>query len=169
MEEEGLGLPLLLEKKEKKIMTKILVSSIQWDTDGEKVNLPKEVEYDNPSITVMKNIFEEDYEAVSDALSNDYGFCHFGFDVELVADDDEQDDIMNVISEIRDDIHSSETMEEMAIDEIQEGRYNVAAHLLIAMWEDNADWYKYDRSMGMLETPTAINSADDINDLIEEI
>ena len=150
-------------------MTKILVQNIKWDTDGEKVNLPKEVEYDNPSITMMKNFFEEDYEAVSDALSNDYGFCHFGFDIELVADDDEQDDIISVISEIRDDIHSLETMEDMVIDEVNNGNYNVAAHLLNAMWENHADWYKYDRSMGTLETPTAINSADDINTLIEEM
>lgn len=152
-------------------MIKIQVKNIKWDTDGEKIDyLPKEFEYIDPTIEIMEDYFNGNYESISDNLSDSYGYCHFGFDLKMVVyGDDDNEEIMNVISGARDDIHSLESMEDMVIDDVNNGNYNVAAHILNAMWENHADWYKYDRSMGTLETPTSINTAGDINALIEEM
>ena len=46
------------------------ITKILWDTDGEKVDLPTEVEAPEGIVT------EED---ISDWLSDEYGFCHKGF------------------------------------------------------------------------------------------
>jgi hypothetical protein len=54
------------------------VTNIKYDTDGEDVNLPNELE-----ITVPDNIQSQGYEAteqyISDEISNKTGFCHEGF------------------------------------------------------------------------------------------
>ena len=53
-------------------MAKRIATNIEWDTDGEDVVLPSEVE-------IPDNI-EED--AIADYLSDEYGFCVFGFGIE---------------------------------------------------------------------------------------
>mgnify|MGYP000016931647 CR=1 FL=1 len=56
-------------------MTLYYVSHIEWDTDGEKVDIPD-------SVYVRVN----DDEELSDALSDHFGFCHFGFNYERIED-----------------------------------------------------------------------------------
>lgn len=54
----------------------MIVSQILWDTDGmdpEDLGLPTKLE-------IPKEL-EEDEEAISDYLSDETGFCHFGFDL----------------------------------------------------------------------------------------
>lgn len=51
--------------------------NIRWDTDGEQVNLPKEVTFHAPYG------FEPSMEG-ADYLSDTYGFCVFGFEFEKV-------------------------------------------------------------------------------------
>ena len=46
--------------------------NIQWDTDGEEVNLPDRVEIP----------FNVSFDEIEDMLSDEYGFCVFGFDIE---------------------------------------------------------------------------------------
>ena len=46
--------------------------NINWDTDGEDINLPKEV-------VVPANL---DVDEVADFLSDVYGFCVFSFSIE---------------------------------------------------------------------------------------
>lgn len=51
--------------------------NIQWDTDGDEevlVSLPTEVE-------IPETIAEDD-DVISDWLSDQFGFCHFGFGIE---------------------------------------------------------------------------------------
>lgn len=48
-------------------------TNIKWDTDGENINLPKEIE-------IPKDMIDED--EISDYLSDITGFCHFGFELE---------------------------------------------------------------------------------------
>lgn len=51
--------------------------NIQWDTDGDEevlASLPTEVE-------IPESIEKED-DAISDWLSDQFGFCHFGFAIE---------------------------------------------------------------------------------------
>lgn len=48
--------------------------NILWDTDGEEVNLPNEIE-------IPDWVDKEDDGAISDYLSDETGFCHFGFEL----------------------------------------------------------------------------------------
>lgn len=53
---------------------KILAYNIDYDTDGEKVDLPKEIEIEIEPMTVY-----EEEELISDKISEITGFCHNGF------------------------------------------------------------------------------------------
>ena len=59
-------------------MTMYKVENIKYDTDGEDIELPKELE-----ITIDDSITDqEDIEQIlSDEISNITGFCHFGFSI----------------------------------------------------------------------------------------
>ncbi len=51
--------------------------NIQWDTDGDKELLsflPTEME-------IPDNVNKEDIEDISDWISNETGYCHFGFEI----------------------------------------------------------------------------------------
>ena len=62
-----------------KTMAKHVVYNIEYDTDGEKVELPDRLEIELPDdITDPDEIAEE----LSDAISDITGFCHFGFMIE---------------------------------------------------------------------------------------
>ena len=60
---------------------KAIVSNVQFDTDEEEVDLPIEFEIEIPSDIVEE---EEIDDYVSDEISNITGFCHFGFEMELI-------------------------------------------------------------------------------------
>lgn len=57
---------------------KVKVFDIDWDTDGEDVELPLEIELEIDDKFV--NDEDELSEVICDYLSDEYGFCHFGFD-----------------------------------------------------------------------------------------
>lgn len=48
--------------------------NILWDTDGEEVNLPNEIE-------IPDWVDKKDDDKISDYLSDETGFCHFGFEL----------------------------------------------------------------------------------------
>ena len=56
------------------------VFDILWDTDYEPVNLPEEATVTISSSSVDLNDDELVSEYISDWLSDEYGFCHYGFD-----------------------------------------------------------------------------------------
>ena len=59
---------------------KAIVKEIQYDTDGEVIDLPIQLEIEIPE----EIIDQEDIENfVSDEISDITGFCHFGFKMEL--------------------------------------------------------------------------------------
>lgn len=65
---------------------KIIAVNIEWDTDGEDINLPREVEIPSEVISEDADIDEyiEGYaEEVEDYLFDNYGFCVFGFNLEM--------------------------------------------------------------------------------------
>lgn len=54
---------------------KYLVNNIQYDTDGETIELPNEIE-----IEVCDTMsVDEKLDFISDEISNRTGFCHGGF------------------------------------------------------------------------------------------
>lgn len=56
---------------------KYLVTNIDYDTDGENIDLPKELEIDVPN-----NLDENDIsEFISNKISDITGFCHNGFNI----------------------------------------------------------------------------------------
>lgn len=61
-------------------------TNIQWDTDGEDVALPE-------SVSIALNLRDTDGDIVADALSDVlsewYGFCHDGFNYELIDESNE--------------------------------------------------------------------------------
>ena len=68
--------------------TVITVERIEWDTDGEDVDLPEVVYidlddllYDGETEEILDD-YEEVYERVADYLSGNYGFCMFNFDID---------------------------------------------------------------------------------------
>ena len=59
-------------------MAKHVVYNIEYDTDGEKVELPDRREIELPDDTDPEDVEE----LLSDEISNITGFCHFGFLIE---------------------------------------------------------------------------------------
>lgn len=58
-----------------------VVSNIDWDSDGSDVELPSGVTIDVP--TYIEDEGRDSVEEwISDVLSDEYGFCHFGFSFE---------------------------------------------------------------------------------------
>lgn len=55
---------------------KYLITNIKFDTDGENIELPTEMEIDVPENYDSEEILQY----LSDKISDDTGFCHFGFE-----------------------------------------------------------------------------------------
>ena len=60
---------------------KAIVTNIEFDTDGEIVELPNQLEIEIPIDIVDKGEIDD---FVSDEISNITGFCHYGFQLELI-------------------------------------------------------------------------------------
>ena len=65
---------------------KAIVTNINFDTDGEIIELPKQLEIEIPSDIVDEQIIND---FVSDEISNITGFCHYGFEMRLILHNDE--------------------------------------------------------------------------------
>lgn len=73
----------IIDSKNKVIESKLIVTNIKWDTDGEDIDLPKEMEVELPEYIDETDEDEVD-EYVSDYISDETGFCHYGFDIKEV-------------------------------------------------------------------------------------
>lgn len=60
---------------------KAIITNIEYDTDGEVVDLPIQLEIEIPTEIIDQ---EEIEDFVSDEISNITGFCHYGFEMELI-------------------------------------------------------------------------------------
>lgn len=60
------------------------------------------------------------------------------------------------------------TLKNFAIAMIEKDSVFLAIHILEALEEDCADYYRYDASMGTLETPTPIEDKEDFEYLLDE-
>ena len=68
-------------------MAKIRVWDIEWDTDGENVDLPTEVIIDDlPEERMQELINEIGYydDGIADELSDRYGWCVWTFQAEVI-------------------------------------------------------------------------------------
>lgn len=71
------------------------------------------------------------------------------------------------LEEEKDQITTREALKHFAIDNIQNDRIFLAAHILSAINENYADYYDYDYCMGTLEKPTPLTSLQDLEDYCE--
>lgn len=60
----------------------INVTDIKWDTDGEEVDLPDEEQIDLDISN--ESDWDEIEEEISNYLSDTYGFCHDGFNYDVI-------------------------------------------------------------------------------------
>jgi len=66
------------------------------------------------------------------------------------------------------DITTYDTLKDFAKRNIDEDNFFLTQHICEALNEKQAEFYIYDYSMGTMETPTPIESKDDIEHLIDE-
>ena len=79
------------------------------------------------------------------------------------------DDLMELAYENIQDITTEETLKQFAMEKLENDDFNMVLHIIGAIWENpyDTEWYRYDYSMGTLQTPTPIVDKKDIEDLID--
>ncbi len=82
------------------------------------------------------------------------------------------DEVMERLYEENDEITTIDMLKEFIKHKIDNDDFNVALHVLNAIWEDptpyDSIWYDYDYSMGTLDKPTSINTKEDVEHLIDD-
>lgn len=82
------------------------------------------------------------------------------------------DEVMERLYEENDNITTIDMLKEFIKYKIDNDDFNVALHVLSAIWNDPAPydsiWYDYDYSMGTLDKPTSLNTKEDIEHLIDD-
>lgn len=63
-------------------MSKLYATNIEWDLDGEEVELPTEIEIPEDIIDEANGDEEELADLASDYISDETGWCHLGFELE---------------------------------------------------------------------------------------
>lgn len=80
------------------------------------------------------------------------------------------DELLEWAYEEVDDLTTEDTLCEFAKSKIDDSSFNVAIHILTAIWESEEaynGYYLYDYNMGTLETPTPITYKEDLEDYID--
>lgn len=77
-------------------------------------------------------------------------------------------EVMEKLSEQRDDITTHECLKEFVIENIKEDNFLLAVHILEALRNDVAEWYEYDYCMGILQSPSGITEKAHVEHLIED-
>lgn len=78
------------------------------------------------------------------------------------------DEFIEWANENIDDITHEDILKDFAIDKLQNDDFGMALHIINAIYYNpyDTEWYRYDYSMGRLETPTPITEKEDLEDLI---
>ena len=78
------------------------------------------------------------------------------------------EDFIEWAKENLDDVTDEEILKEFAIEKLQDDNFNMALHIINAIYNNpyDTEYYRYDYSMGTLETPTPITDKEDLEDLI---
>lgn len=80
------------------------------------------------------------------------------------------DELLEWAYEEVDDLTTEDVLIDFAKSKIDDDSFNVAIHILTAIWESEEaynDYYLYDYNMGTLETPTPITCKEDLEDYID--
>ena len=78
-------------------------------------------------------------------------------------------DLMEWADENFDDITDEDILKEFALEKLKNDNFNLALHIINAIYENpyDTEWYRYDYSMGTLQTPSPITCKEDIEDMID--
>lgn len=78
------------------------------------------------------------------------------------------EDFIEWANENLDYVTDEEILKEFAIEKLQEDNFGMALHIINAIYDNPyvTEYYRYDYSMGTLETPTPITDKEDLEDLI---
>ena len=78
------------------------------------------------------------------------------------------EDFIEWAKENLDDVTDEEILKEFAIEKLQDDNFIMALHIINAIYNNpyDTEYYRYDYSMGILETPTPITDKEDLEDLI---
>jgi len=71
------------------------------------------------------------------------------------------------LSSEKEQITTYKTLKSFAIENINNDNLFLAIHILQGINEKQADYYSYDYCMGTLETPTAIETKEDLKNYLE--
>jgi hypothetical protein len=80
------------------------------------------------------------------------------------------DELLEWAYENVDDLTTEDVLIEFAKSKIDDSDFNVAMHILVAIWESEVaynDYYIYDYNMGTCETPTPVTCKEDLEDYID--
>lgn len=84
-------------------------------------------------------------------------------------EDVEFDELIELMYENSYDITSEEDLKSFAVDKLHDDDFGMALHIINSIYENpyDTEWYRYDYSIGTLETPTPVMYKEDVEDLIE--
>ena len=79
------------------------------------------------------------------------------------------ENLMEWAVENLDGITTEDTLKDFAMEKLQNDDFGMVLHIINAIYDNpyNTEFYRYDYSMGTLETPTPIMDAEDIIDLVD--
>lgn len=78
------------------------------------------------------------------------------------------EDFMEWARENIQEITDEETLKDYAMDKLYKDDFGMVLHIIKSVYENpyDTEWYRYDYSMGILQTPSPITKKEDIEDLI---
>ena len=78
-------------------------------------------------------------------------------------------DLMDYAMENLNDVTDEETLKQFAAEKLESDDFGMVLHIIEAIYNNpyDTEYYRYDYSMGTLETPTPITELADIDDLID--
>lgn len=78
------------------------------------------------------------------------------------------EEFMEWARENLDVVTDEEILKEFVIEKLQDDNFGMALHIINAIYNNpyDTEYYRYDYSMGTLETPTPITDKEDLEDLI---
>lgn len=80
----------------------------------------------------------------------------------------EFDELIELMYENSYDITREENLKEFAVGKLLDDNFGMALHIINAIYNNpyDTEWYRYDYSMGTLQTPFPITDKEDVEDLI---
>lgn len=81
----------------------------------------------------------------------------------------EFDELIELMYENSYEITNEETLKSFAMGKLQDDNFGMTLHIINAIYENpyDTEWYRYDYSMGTLQTPSPITDKEDVEDLID--